>query len=1113
MEEGTELNKGNEAGNNVNPSGKRLSRSSTRRTIGRTTFKNTNPVFLVITTNTLTKAENLELLTKLELVKKLDEKKILNEDKDNKELHRIKQDSRLEALQRITELNSLDEHNRLEALKLLIPAQHNVNESIGFGKKPLHTAAGLGLVTIMDYLINLGAEINFNGKPLELNKQSAEDKGSLKRLPIHDAAENGQAGAIILLIAVGSKVNEKDGTGFTPLHLATKEGHHQAVIALCNNGASLDITNKIDISDEVGETALHLALSYDQRGIALELLQRGANFALRNNDGKSAYLMAFSKGFTEVLQVMDEQLALQENDKTQQCTLTRFQRAGLDYIDDIGNTLFHHAAMSGDVEAITLYASLEVNPTNKTKKKHRTPPFAKKTNKKGRTALFLAAKHGQKEAMIKLHELSVSHTETDGYEISPLEIANKYDHTECVQQLKEWPEPQTTEDQAEEKSNSTSEDDQPTRPVEPHSGDEDKKQGTSETVADTDDIFLQMMAAVQSSGDTTANQTSITSDEQPQQSSPATTNSKEHTQVLKECHVIFDPVDKLKNSELAEFLKLLSNTNTLDEITEIKTQSGENLLCMIAKHDPDGKLMTILKQFSVAQIEKLFQFKTTNGENCLHIACHYLHLVLFEFCMDKIPHLKLVEMARDRTVDNGFTPYHCLCASTYDDRTIKRKTLVESQNFLSQMIPREEIPNSELPENVCLMMRRMGTVFGEYTDIFKIEDHRGNTGLMLCVYTLHPMLINACLTSIINLETKLFCILLSNQSKSTNPLRYITAMGGAVVLEAMMKPFGDRAQTICLEEQLLQWSQVTTVPYQVDSPIRPQLDATLEFLIRQYYWDHKKAGFTEEFKDSLINEFYGKALLLRSLDDCGGVLINRVLAVKHLSRKPEVLFLLMGHMAPMPAPHSPRGFSAKSTGLDSHKSVLNVADASSPAFSLRRELLHRVFRVHWPDNLLEELSLHIVSTLGTPRYTSLKKSSDEKLLRIINSNLCDSHHRNLRVDYSVLILALFYQVTQVSGQKQAIEAEYVRHFKENTKTMLDKMSSFYESLAQQNPDLADQFLGELFEGNSLLKAAFTELFPEQADCLKGEKTNFIAYTKQLWSDNKAASDDSTCVLL
>ncbi|MBX9586533.1 MAG: ankyrin repeat domain-containing protein [Gammaproteobacteria bacterium] len=1041
MEEGNEESKQAGVEDNGKPISKRLSRASGRRTLGRSTFKNSDPYFLAV------------------------------------------------------------EAGDLEKVKQYVPSKDSPNKQNQLGKTGLHIAAGLGHVNIMEYLIEHGADVNFDGKSQEMDKQGFDDRGSFRRLPIHDAAENGQKAAIECLVRSDAKVDEKDATGVTPLHLATKEGHFEVVKILCDNGANLDTTNVRDDSEEIGDTAVLIALMYDHREIAIEFVRRGANFGCRNKEGKSAYLMAFQKDLQEVLQAMDEKLAQEESDESKKCTSTRFQRAGLDYIDEDENTLFHHAAISGDVKAITMLHGMGGDP--------------KKTNKKGRNPLFLAAKHGQKEAMIKLHLLGVNHTETDRFEISPLEIAEKYEHAECVQLLQEWPEPQVTVEKPEEDSNSASEDEdvQSGRTAETHSGDEEKKQ--ENVTAEEEDVFLRMMSAInkgQPKDDTTANKLSITSDEQPHQSSPVTANSEEHAQVLKECHSIFDLLDKHEDPELTEFLQLLSHTTTIDEISDVKTKSGKNFLCMIAKHDPTGKLISLLKLFSVAQIEKLTQLKTTNGENCLHIACQFLHLVLFEFCIAKIPLNKLVEMARAKTVDSKSTPYHYLCASTSNDTIRKRKSDAESKNFLSPMVSREVIANSKLPENLCLMLRRMGTVFGEYPDIFTSADLFGNTGLMLCAYTLHTTLITTCLESIIDQETKLFCILQSNQSKIINPLRYTTSMGDAVVLEKMMKPFGNRSQTVCSEQQLLQWSHVTTVPYQLDSPLRPQLVAMLEFLITHYYWDHEKAGFTEEFKDLLINEFHGKTLLLRSLDDCGGVLINRLLKVKHLSRKPEVLFLLMGHMTPMPAPHSPRGFVAQSAGLDSHKSGSSIANASSPAFDLRRELLHRVFRVDWSDKLLHELSLHIVSTLGTPRYTSLNRSSDEKILRIINSNLCDSRHQNLSVDYSVLILALFYQVTQVSEQKQAIEAQYVNKFKEHTKIMLDKMSGFYDFLAEKNQALADQFLGELFEGNSLLKAALTELFPDQAECLKLEKTNFVAYTKKLWFDNKACSDDSLCVL-
>ncbi|MBC8469753.1 MAG: ankyrin repeat domain-containing protein [Planctomycetes bacterium] len=56
--------------------------------------------------------------------------------------------------------------------------------------------------------------------------------------PLHKAAEEGNIEKFKTLIVSGSKVNEKDKIGRTPLHIAAKFGHKDIAELLINNGAS-----------------------------------------------------------------------------------------------------------------------------------------------------------------------------------------------------------------------------------------------------------------------------------------------------------------------------------------------------------------------------------------------------------------------------------------------------------------------------------------------------------------------------------------------------------------------------------------------------------------------------------------------------------------------------------------------------------------------------------------------------------------------------------------------------------------------------------------------------------------------------------------------------------
>ena len=55
--------------------------------------------------------------------------------------------------------------------------------------------------------------------------------------PLHKAARQGDAEAIVVLIDAGANPNAKDDSGDTPLHRAAKGGHAKAIAALLAAGA------------------------------------------------------------------------------------------------------------------------------------------------------------------------------------------------------------------------------------------------------------------------------------------------------------------------------------------------------------------------------------------------------------------------------------------------------------------------------------------------------------------------------------------------------------------------------------------------------------------------------------------------------------------------------------------------------------------------------------------------------------------------------------------------------------------------------------------------------------------------------------------------------------
>lgn len=106
----------------------------------------------------------------------------------------------------------------LDAVQRLLttcPQTVNCRDLDGRHSTPLHFAAGYNRVSVVEYLLDHGADVH------------AKDKGGL--VPLHNACSYGHYEVTELLVKHGASVNVADLWKFTPLHEAAAKGKYEIV--------------------------------------------------------------------------------------------------------------------------------------------------------------------------------------------------------------------------------------------------------------------------------------------------------------------------------------------------------------------------------------------------------------------------------------------------------------------------------------------------------------------------------------------------------------------------------------------------------------------------------------------------------------------------------------------------------------------------------------------------------------------------------------------------------------------------------------------------------------------------------------------------------------------
>eukprot|EP00730_Choanoeca_flexa_P014290 TRINITY_DN6199_c0_g1_i2.p1 TRINITY_DN6199_c0_g1~~TRINITY_DN6199_c0_g1_i2.p1 ORF type:complete len:1079 (+),score=236.47 TRINITY_DN6199_c0_g1_i2:90-3239(+) len=213
--------------------------------------------------------------------------------------------------------------NNYELIMAIISSKKsNVNQVDSEGNTPLHAAAFFGAASVVQALLQAGADCN------------AVDKSG--QPAIFFACEAGHYETVDILVKADASLSYVDEEQRTLLHWASVGGHLRVCQILLESNRI-----NVDAQDTHGRTALHSATFADRLDVLTELLKHNASVNLQDGQGISALHWAASRQNTDIIQALLEHGAF--------INYTEFHPDRLTPLD--------YAAMTGNHHVIALLRS------------------------------------------------------------------------------------------------------------------------------------------------------------------------------------------------------------------------------------------------------------------------------------------------------------------------------------------------------------------------------------------------------------------------------------------------------------------------------------------------------------------------------------------------------------------------------------------------------------------------------------------------------------------------------------------------------------------------------------------------------------------------------------
>eukprot|EP00731_Ephydatia_muelleri_P014730 Em0008g450a len=210
--------------------------------------------------------------------------------------------------------------------------------------------------------------IFLSGTEISPNSRSKDGQTAL-----HISSKNGHTDTVVALLERGADINARDKNIQTALHISSKNGHTDTVVALLERRAYINSMDK----DE--QTALHMSSKNGHTHTMLALLKFGADIKARDKDGQTALHISSKNGHTDTM------VALLE------------RGAYINARDEDGQTALHISSKNGHTNTVValLERGADINARDKM---HHTP-------------LDLARQHGHGTVVEVLESIEMKETE------------------------------------------------------------------------------------------------------------------------------------------------------------------------------------------------------------------------------------------------------------------------------------------------------------------------------------------------------------------------------------------------------------------------------------------------------------------------------------------------------------------------------------------------------------------------------------------------------------------------------------------------------------------------------------------------------------------------------